>query len=166
MSEQFLAEQPLVFSAAELSEHENWMRQALQLAEQAEQCGEVPVGALLVRDGEVVGEGHNQSIAAHDATAHAEIVALRAAGQALGNYRLLETTLYVTLEPCVMCMGAILNARVKHIIFAATDPKRGAVCSALQLGEASFSNHRVAWTAGVLQQASSDMLKAFFRQRR
>jgi tRNA(adenine34) deaminase len=145
---------------------EAWMRHALALAEQARAAGEVPVGAVLVRDTVVLGEGWNRPIATHDPTAHAEIVALRAAGERLGNYRLVEATLYVTLEPCVMCMGAIVHARVKRLVFGATDPKRGAAGSVLQLAEAEFLNHRVEVTGGVLGDECGDMLRAFFRERR
>lgn len=142
------------------------MLQALELARQAEEVGEVPVGAVLVKDGMVIGEGWNQPIATHDPTAHAEMIALRAAGRALGNYRLVDTTLYVTLEPCAMCMAAIVHARVRRLVFGALDPKRGAVCSALNLAEAEFMNHRVEWCGGVLEEACSAQLKAFFRQKR
>ena len=143
-----------------------WMRHALTLAEQARAAGEVPVGAVLVRAGEILGEGWNCPIATHDPTAHAEIVALRTAGRDIGNYRLVETTLYVTLEPCVMCMGAISHARVRRLVFGATDPKRGAVESALELAEAAFLNHEVQWTGGVLAEECGQMLRDFFRERR
>lgn len=142
------------------------MRQALALACSAEATGEVPVGAVLVKDGEIVGEGYNQPIATHDPSAHAEIVALRAAGLRLGNYRLVDTTLYVTLEPCAMCMSAILHARVGRLVFGAADPKRGAVVSALRLNEAEFMNHRVELTEGVLAEECGELLRDFFRSRR
>ena len=143
-----------------------WMRHALALAERARQNGEVPVGAVLVRENAIIAEGWNCPIATHDPTAHAEIVALRAAGRALGNYRLVETTLYVTLEPCVMCMGAISHARVGRIIYGASDPKRGAAGSALQLAEAEFLNHRIGVMGGVLGDECGEILRAFFRERR
>lgn len=142
------------------------MRHALRLAQRAEAQGEVPVGALLVHEGRCLAEGWNQPIQSNDPTAHAEIVALRHAGKHLQNYRLLDTTLYVTLEPCVMCMGAIAHARIRRLVFGAYDPKRGAVCHALQLSDAAFLNHRVEWTGGVLEQPCSELLSDFFRARR
>jgi tRNA(adenine34) deaminase len=145
---------------------EAWMRYAIRLAQHAEKLGEVPVGALLVKDEQCIAEGWNNVIASHDPTAHAEIVALRQAGIAVENYRLIDTTLYVTLEPCVMCMGAISHARIKRLVFGAFDPKRGAVCHALQLTDAPFLNHRVDWTGGVLEADCSVLLKDFFRARR
>jgi len=145
---------------------EEWMRHALRLAQRAEQQGEVPVGALLVKDDQCIAEAWNQPIQSNDPTAHAEIVALRKAGQVLQNYRLIDTTMYVTLEPCVMCMGAIAHARVKRLVFGAFDPKRGAVCHALQLSDAPFLNHRVDWSGGVLEQNCSEMLIDFFKARR
>lgn len=148
------------------SDDQAWMRHAIRLAQRAEEQGEVPVGALLVRDGECIAEGWNQPIQLHDPSAHAEMQALRRAGQRLQNYRLLDTTLYVTLEPCVMCMGAIAHARVKRLVFGAYDPKRGAVCHALQLAEAPFLNHRVEWTGGVLERSCSELLSDFFKARR
>jgi len=145
---------------------EEWMWHALRLAQRAEQQGEVPVGALLVKEGRCIAEAWNQPIQTHDPSAHAEIVALRKAGQTLQNYRLIDTTLYVTLEPCVMCMGAIAHARVKRLVFGAFDPKRGAVCHALQLSDAPFLNHRLEWTGGVLEQTCSEILIDFFKARR
>ncbi len=145
---------------------EDWMRHALRLAQRAEQQGEVPVGAVLVQDDLCIAEGWNQPIQKNDPTAHAEIVAIRKAGLVLQNYRLIDTTLYVTLEPCVMCMGAIAHARIKRLVFGAHDPKRGAVCHALQLSDAPFLNHRVAWLGGVLEQSCAEVLSDFFKQRR
>lgn len=142
------------------------MRYALRLAQRAELLGEVPVGAVLVKGDGLLAEGWNSPIASHDATAHAEINALRAAGQHLANYRLIDTTLYVTLEPCVMCMGAIVHARVKRLVFGAYDPKRGAVCHALQLADTQFLNHSVSWEGGVLELDCADLLKEFFKKRR
>ena len=144
----------------------SWMRHALQLAERAQQCGEVPVGAVLVLGDTVIAEGWNCPIATHDPTAHAEIQALRAAGPRLENYRLLDTTLYVTLEPCVMCMGAISHARVRRVVYGATDPKRGAAGSVLQLADADFLNHRIEVTGGVLGDECGNQLRAFFKARR
>jgi len=143
-----------------------WMRHALQLADRAQRCGEVPVGAVLVMGDTLIAEGWNCPIATHDPTAHAEIQALRAAGPRLGNYRLLDTTLYVTLEPCVMCMGAIGHARVKRVVYGATDPKRGAAGSVLQLADAEFLNHRIEVTGGVLGDECGNQLRAFFKARR
>lgn len=143
-----------------------WMRHAIRLAQRAENQGEVPVGAVVVFDNRCIAEGWNQPIQTNDPTAHAEIVALRAAGQVLDNYRLIDTTLYVTLEPCVMCMGAIAHARVKRLVFGADDPKRGAVCHALQLSDAPFLNHSVEWLGGILQAECSELLSDFFKARR
>lgn len=145
---------------------EEWMRHALRLAQRAEQQCEVPVGAVLVRDERCIAEGWNQPIQLHDPTAHAEMQALRKAGQAIENYRLIDTTLYVTLEPCVMCMGAIAHARVKRLVFGAYDPKRGAVCHALQLSDAPFLNHKIDWLGGVLQADCAELLTDFFKARR
>ena len=149
-----------------LTTDEAWMRYAFRLAQRAEQHGEVPVGAIVVRDNQCIAEGWNASIASHDPTAHAEMVALRNAGLAMENYRLCDATLYVTLEPCVMCMGAISHARIKRLVFGAFDPKRGAVCHALSLADASFLNHRISWVGGVLEIECSELLRDFFRARR
>jgi tRNA(adenine34) deaminase len=143
-----------------------WMRHAIRLAQRAERQGEVPVGALLVRDEQCIAEGWNRAIQDHDPTAHAEVVALRHAGSVLRNYRLIDTTLYVTLEPCVMCMGAIVHARVQRLVFGAYDPKRGAVCHALQLSDAPFLNHRVDWLGGVSEADCGALLTEFFRNKR
>lgn len=145
---------------------EAWMRYALRLAQRAEQQGEVPVGAIVVKEDRCIAEGWNASILTHDPTAHAEMVALRMAGLAIENYRLVDATLYVTLEPCVMCMGAISHARIKRLVFGAFDPKRGAVCNALNLADASFLNHRVNWVGGLLEAECSELLRAFFKARR
>lgn len=142
------------------------MRYAIRLAQRAEQQGEVPVGALIVKNDQCIAEGWNASIINHDPTAHAEMVALRNAGKVLENYRLIDATLYVTLEPCVMCMGAISHARIKRLVFGAFDPKRGAVCNAFSLAEASFLNHRIGWQGGVLEADCAEILRDFFRARR
>ena len=142
------------------------MRRALALAEQAAQQGEVPVGAVLVRDGEMIGEAHNRPITDHDPSGHAEMIALRQAAKAVGNYRLTGTTLYVTLEPCVMCAGAIIHARVQRLVFGAADPKAGAVHSLYDVIAQPRLNHRVDWTGGVLQEECGALLRAFFRARR
>jgi tRNA(adenine34) deaminase len=145
---------------------ESWMRYAIRLAQRAEAEGEVPVGALLIKNERVIAEGWNRVITTLDATAHAEIVALRHAGKVLENYRLINTTLYVTLEPCVMCMGAMSHARVKRLVFGAFDEKRGAVCNALTLTDAPFLNHHIVWQGGILEVTCSQLLKDFFGQRR
>ena len=142
------------------------MRRALALAERAETAGEVPVGAVLVKDGEVLGEGWNRPIETHDPTAHAEIVALRAAGEKIGNYRLVNSILYVTLEPCVMCMGALVHARVKRLVFGAADPKRGAAVSAMRWETMGFLNHRIEIEGGLLEKECAGVLTGFFRERR
>lgn len=142
------------------------MRHALRLAQRAESLGEVPVGAVIVKEGRCIAEGWNSPIASNDPTAHAEIMALRQAGAVLENYRLVDATLYVTLEPCVMCMGAISHARIRRLVFGAFDPKRGAVCHALSLTDAPFLNHRVSWAGGVLETDCSESLRDFFRARR
>lgn len=146
---------------------ETFMQHALQLAWRAWEEGEVPVGALLVRDGEVIGEGWNRPVGTHDPTAHAEIQALRAAGNAMGNYRLPGTTLYVTLEPCAMCAGAIVHARVARVVFGATDLRAGAAGSVFDLLPSnSRFNHRTVCEGGVLATEAGQMLKEFFRERR
>jgi tRNA(adenine34) deaminase len=145
---------------------EHWMRRALELAQQAEAAGEVPVGAVIVNEGELVAEGWNQPISAHDPTAHAEIVALRAAGDKLSNYRMPGIELYVTLEPCPMCVGAMLHARVARVIYAATDPRTGALGGAFDLLNDVKHNHAFEVTAGVLGDESSGLLRRFFRERR
>ena len=143
-----------------------FMRRALDLAREAEAAGEVPVGAVLVQDERLVAEGWNRPLGSHDPTAHAEVVALRAAGKALGNYRLAGTTLYVTLEPCLMCVGAIVHARVERLVFGAPDPKSGAVHSLYHGFELAGLNHRVAVTAGIMAAECGAILKDFFRARR
>lgn len=149
-----------------LAEHQDWMRRALALADRAESEGEVPIGAVLVRDGALLGEGWNAVITRRDPTAHAEIMALRDAAAMVGNYRLPETTLYVTLEPCTMCAGALIHARVQRLVFAAREPRAGVVCSTCSLLDEPRYNHRVQWQEGVLAEESSQRLRAFFRSRR
>ncbi len=146
--------------------HETYMRDALALAHEAADAGEVPVGAVVVIDGQVVGRGRNQPIAAHDPTAHAEIVALRDAAQRVGNYRLPGAILYVTLEPCVMCVGALMHARVSTVVYGATEPKAGAMESTQRAHEHPTLNHRVTVVSGVLAAESRDVLQTFFRGRR
>lgn len=142
------------------------MRRALALAADAAAAGEVPVGAVLVRDGVVLGEGYNRPIAGHDPTAHAEICALRAACQFVGNYRLPGATLYVTLEPCAMCAGAIVHARVDRLVFAATEPKAGAIVSTQRFFDMPQLNYRVTVAGGLLADEASELLKTFFARRR
>ncbi len=143
-----------------------WMGRALELAGRARDEHEVPVGAVLVRDGVVVGEGWNRNIALHDPTAHAEIQALRAAGAALANHRLGGSTLYVTLEPCVMCAMAMIHARIERVVFAAADPKTGAAGGRFDTLLSPLHNHRVQVTGGVLAEESGLLLRDFFRARR
>ena len=144
------------------------MRQALNLAENAWQAGEVPVGAVLLdqRQGHCLAEGWNQSVGLNDPTAHAEIVALRAGAQRQGNYRLPGTVLYVTLEPCIMCVGALIQARVAQIVYAATDPKVGAIGGTCDLTTLAGINHRPQVVGGILADQATDMLQRFFRERR
>ncbi|HEY1076346.1 MAG TPA: tRNA adenosine(34) deaminase TadA [Fontimonas sp.] len=142
------------------------MRHALLLARRAQQQGEVPVGAVVTFQGRIVGEGWNRPIAEHDPSAHAEMIALRAAAKRIGNYRLTDTTLYVTLEPCVMCAGAIVHARVGTLVYGASDPKAGAVNSVYDVIGAPRLNHVVQWRGGVLDAECGDLLRSFFRERR
>jgi len=142
------------------------MRRALVLAGDAAAAGEVPVGAVVVVDGAVVGEGFNQPIAAHDPTAHAEIVALRAAALALGNFRLTGATLYVTVEPCLMCVGALVHARIGVVVYGAAEPKAGAIESMTAAHEFAGLNHRLTAVGGVLAEESRALLQQFFRERR
>ena len=143
-----------------------FMRQALSQAHNAWALGEVPVGAVVVKDGQVVATGFNQPIGSHDPTAHAEIMALRAAATMLGNYRLPGCEIYVTLEPCAMCVGAILHARLSRVVFGAYDPKTGACGSVVNLFEQGKLNHHATVTGGVLAQECGDLLREFFAERR
>ncbi len=150
-------------------EHENhhkWMSHALMLAKRSEDEGEVPVGAVLVKDNELIAEAWNRPIASHDPTAHAEIVALRKAGQVLGNYRLPGTTLYVTLEPCTMCAGAMIHARVEKLVYGASEHRTGVAGSVIDVFNQDFHFHKVAVTSGVMRDECSELLKAFFKARR
>jgi tRNA(adenine34) deaminase len=142
------------------------MRRALELADLAARREEVPVGAVVVRDGELLGEGFNQVITAADPSAHAEIVALRDAAARVGNYRLPGAILYVTLEPCTMCAGALVHARIAELVFAAREPRAGVVCSTCQLLDEPWYNHKVSWQEGMLATESAALLQAFFRARR
>ncbi len=150
----------------DLDQHRVWMARALELADEAAHRQEVPVGAVLVRNGEKLGEGFNQVIGAADPTAHAEIVALRDAARREGNYRLPGTVLYVTLEPCTMCAGAMIHARVELLVFGANEPRAGAVRSTASLLDAPGYNHKVNWIGGILGDESGERLREFFRQRR
>ncbi len=149
-----------------MADDEYWMREALKLARQAAEVGEVPVGAVLVRGEEKLGEGFNQPIRAQDPTAHAEILALRGGAHHEGNYRLPGTTLYVTLEPCLMCTGALVHARVERLVFAARDTLREGRGTVEELLALPWLNHRVQITQGVLEAVSADLLREFFRSRR
>ncbi|MFV8845943.1 tRNA adenosine(34) deaminase TadA [Serratia fonticola] len=145
---------------------EYWMRQALSLAQRAQEEGEVPVGALLVQDNQVIGEGWNRPIGRHDPTAHAEIMALRQGGAVLQNYRLLNATLYVTLEPCVMCAGAMVHSRIRRLVYGAADEKTGAVGSLVDILRHPGMNHQVEIVSGVLAEECAATLSNFFRMRR
>ena len=145
---------------------ELWMEEALRCAQRALEAGEVPVGAVVVCEGLIVGRGWNVNITGSDPTAHAEIVALREAGATVGNHRLGDCELFATIEPCAMCAGALLHARIRRLIYGADDPKAGAVCSVLQLLNHPQLNHKVEVRGGVLAGRSAEMLQAFFRTRR
>ncbi|MEL4015267.1 tRNA adenosine(34) deaminase TadA [Dryocola clanedunensis] len=160
-----LARQELAVSESEFT-HEYWMRHALTLAQRAWDEGEVPVGAVLVHDNKVIGEGWNRPIGRHDPTAHAEIMALRQGGMVLQNYRLLDTTLYVTLEPCVMCAGAMVHSRIGTLVFGARDAKTGAIGSLMDVLRHPGMNHQVGVIEGVMADQCSAMLSDFFRARR
>ncbi|PCJ41134.1 MAG: tRNA adenosine(34) deaminase TadA [SAR86 cluster bacterium] len=146
--------------------HEHWMQRALELANLAETKGEVPVGAVLVKENAIVGEGYNQVITLNDPTGHAEILALRDAATFFKNYRLPETTLYVTIEPCSMCASAIVHARIKHLVFAANEPKAGAIVSQGCFFENDYLNHQTTYQGGVLQQECSQLISDFFKLKR
>lgn len=145
---------------------EDWMRYALRLAERADEEGEIPVGAVLVLDNNIIGEGWNRPIGRHDPTAHAEISALRQGGETLQNYRLLGATLYVTLEPCIMCAGAMVHSRISRLVYGASDFKTGAAGSLIDILGHPAMNHKVEVTAGVLAETCSSRLSDFFRRRR
>jgi len=146
--------------------HEHWMQRAIQLAQQAADEDEVPVGAVIVKDNQLIAEGWNQPIQSHDPSAHAEMMAIRNAGQFLNNYRLIDTTMYVTLEPCSMCVGAMIHARVKHLVFGASDLKTGATGSAINLIHDPIHNHKIEVTGGVMETECREVLQAFFKQKR
>lgn len=144
----------------------DFIRRALELARRGAEEGEVPVGAVLVKDGRIIGEGYNRPVCSHDPTGHAEVIALRAGAAALGNYRLVDTTLYVTLEPCIMCAGAIVHARVGRLVYGAADPKGGAAGSVFDVLASGKVNHRVEVEGGVLAEECGAVLQEFFRARR
>ena len=146
--------------------HEQWMREALDLAAEAEAAGEVPIGAVVVMNGEIVGRGFNRPISTHDPTAHAEIVALRDASTRVGNYRLAGSELYVTVEPCAMCAGAMMHARIATLIYGTPEPRSGAIESAMRVQEHPAFNHRFTVVSGILAAECRGKLQAFFRTRR
>lgn len=143
-----------------------WMTQALALAEQAGQLNEVPVGAIVVKDEKIIGQGFNQPISLHDPTAHAEIQALREAAKNIGNYRLVDATLYVTIEPCPMCAGAMVHSRIGRLVFGALEPKAGAVVSQTQQLDGAHLNHHIDYTGEVCAAACSQLVSDFFTRRR
>lgn len=145
---------------------EYWMTQALKLADQAEAEGEIPVGAIVVQDNTIIAQGWNRSICTHDPSAHAEMLAIRSAGQHLKNYRMLDCTLYVTLEPCSMCAGLLVHSRIKRLVYGADDAKTGAVNSVVNLVQHPQFNHQIEVTSGVLAQECGNKLSAFFKRRR
>ncbi len=144
----------------------DYMHRALELAQIAAEKGEVPIGAVVVYQGEIVGEGYNQPIQENDPTAHAEVIALRAAAKKIGNYRLLGCTLYVTLEPCPMCAGAMIHARIHRLVYAASDLRKGAANSVFQLTHHPALNHQIICEHGILEEEASALLKSFFVSRR
>jgi tRNA(adenine34) deaminase len=149
-----------------MNEDEKWMRIAISEANLAKNKGEIPVGAVLIQNDKLIAKAHNQPILNHDPTAHAEIEVLRQAGSKLKNYRLLESTLYVTLEPCAMCLGAIMHARIARIVFGASDPKTGVCGSKNDLTSEAFFTHKVKVDGGVLEKESKAILQSFFKSRR
>lgn len=157
---------PQRLSGNDVVNDQHWLGRALELARYAQSLNEVPVGAVLVVNNEVMGEGWNCPISCHDPSAHAEIIALRQAAARLTNYRLLDSTLYVTLEPCVMCAGAIIQARVKRLVFGARDPKAGAVGSVFDILRSDQLNHRTECVGGIYEQECAELLQNFFQAKR
>jgi tRNA(adenine34) deaminase len=149
-----------------MNEDQKWMKIAIQEAKKAVNEGEVPVGAILVKNGMIIAKAHNRPITKNDATAHAEILAIRKAGKKEKNYRLVGTTLYVTLEPCLMCLGALINARIEHIVFGAKNTKNGFCGSLVDMTNDSQFNHRPIVTGGILEKQCQEILRSFFRLRR
>lgn len=152
--------------AGQAADQARWMMEALVEAERAAAAGEVPVGAVVVQGGRIIGRGHNRTEALQDPTAHAEVIALTAAANSLGSWRLEDTALYVTLEPCVMCLGALFNARVPRLVFATHDPKRGAAGSVIDLTENERLNHHLEVTSGICREEASQLLSQFFERLR
>lgn len=148
------------------TDDQHWMSIALECAEQAQAIGEIPVGAVVVKDGQLISKGWNQSITLNDPSAHAEMIAIREAGKVLGNYRLTDCTLYVTLEPCPMCAGLLVHSRIKRLVFGAMDLKTGAAGSVMNLVQSEQLNHQVELSCGVMAEVCSSRLSAFFKQRR
>ncbi|MFZ9035827.1 MAG: tRNA adenosine(34) deaminase TadA [Francisellaceae bacterium] len=151
---------------ATVEQQRQWMEQAIAAAMEAEKIGEVPVGAVVVKDNELVASGFNQMISLNDPSAHAEIIAMRKAGRKLQNYRLVDCDIFITLEPCMMCLGAMVHARIRHVYFGAFEPKAGVLCSNPGFHGLSFLNHRLEMSGGVLESKCSELLSAFFRRRR
>ena len=151
---------------ANLRPDEFWMEEALREGVRAQAAGEVPVGAVVVREGRILGRGSNRPISSNDPSAHAEIIAMREAGQALGNYRLADCDLFVTMEPCAMCAGAMVHARIRRLIYGATDPKAGAVESVMRVLDNAALNHRIEVKKGVLAGRCMELVQAFFRDKR
>ena len=149
-----------------MNNDEKWMALAIKQALRADKEGEVPVGAVIVKDGQLIAQAHNQPISTNDATAHAEIQLLRAAGKLQKNYRLIDTTIYVTLEPCAMCLGAMMHARIKRMVYGASDPKTGVCGSHTDLTTQSFFNHEMEISGGVLEKECKELLQSFFKSRR
>ena len=149
-----------------MNKDEKWMQIALHEANLAMNENEIPVGAVLVKNGKLIAQSHNQPVKTNDPSAHAEIILLRKAGKLQKNYRLVGSTLYVTLEPCAMCFGAMIHARVERIVFGAKDPKTGVCGSCMNLNEENFFNHNISITSGILEKESSELLRLFFKSRR
>ena len=149
-----------------LSDDKHWMQRAFELAKNAEAHNEVPVGAVIVYENEIIGEGWNQPISSDDPTAHAEIMALRDAGKKIGNYRLPNATIYVTLEPCTMCAGAIIHARLAKLVYVVDDPKTGACGSVFNLLQTEELNHRVEIEKGVMEEECRSLIQSFFKEKR
>ncbi len=149
-----------------MTQDAKWMQRAFELADEAKSQGEVPVGAIVVHKDKIIGEGYNQPISSNDPTAHAEINALRDAGNKLGNYRLADTTMYVTLEPCAMCAGAIVHARITKLVYAADDPKTGACGSVFNLLQSNELNHKVEIEKGIMEKECCSLIQTFFKEKR
>ena len=149
-----------------MNNDKKWMALAIKQAVKADKEGEVPVGAVMVKDGQLIAQAHNQPISTNDATAHAEIQVIRAAGKLQKNYRLIDTTIYVTLEPCAMCLGAMMHARIKRMVYGTSDPKTGVCGSHVDLTTESFFNHEMEISGGILEKECMELLQSFFKSRR